>query len=70
MKILILGGGGREHSLIWAIAQNPKCQEIFCTPGNAGINNIAKQIVLDIMIPAEVVKFCKETKVNFVIIGL
>ena len=69
MKILILGGGGREHSLIWAIAQNPKCQEIFCTPGNAGINNIAKQIVLDIMIPAEVVKFCKETKVNFVIIG-
>ena len=69
MRILILGGGGREHSLVWAISQNPKCQKIFCAPGNAGINTIAQQIVIDIMVPAEVVKFSKENNINFVIIG-
>ena len=69
MKILILGGGGREHSLIWAISQNPKCQEIFCAPGNAGINRIAKQVALNIVIPTEVVHFCTKNNIDFVIIG-
>jgi phosphoribosylamine--glycine ligase len=69
MRILILGGGGREHSLVWAISQNPKCQKIFCAPGNAGINTIAQQIVLDIMVPAEVIKFSNENNIDFVIIG-
>ena len=37
MNILILGGGGREHSLAWAIKQNPKCDRLIVAPGNAGI---------------------------------
>ena len=37
MNILILGGGGREHALAWAFAQNPKCDRLWCAPGNAGI---------------------------------
>lgn len=41
MNILILGGGGREHALAWAIAQNPKCDQLFCAPGNAGIAQVA-----------------------------
>ena len=41
MKILIIGSGGREHSLVWAFLQNPKCKEIHCIPGNAGIEKIA-----------------------------
>ena len=69
MKILILGGGGREHSLIWAISQNPRCKEIFCAPGNAGINSIAKQVTLNIVIPNEVVHFCIKNNIDFVIIG-
>ena len=69
MKILVVGGGGREHSLIWAISQNPRCQEIFCAPGNAGINTIAKQVTLNIMKPAEVVAFSKKNCIDFVIIG-
>ena len=69
MKILVVGGGGREHSLIWAILQNPKCQEIFCAPGNAGINTIAKQVTLNIMRPAEVVAFSRKNYIDFVVIG-
>ena len=69
MKILVVGGGGREHSLIWAISQNPKCQEIFCAPGNAGINTIAKQVILNIMRPAEVVAFSRKNYIDFVVIG-
>ena len=49
MNILILGSGGREHSLAWAIKQNPKCDNIFVAPGNAGIAQIAKCISVDIL---------------------
>ena len=37
MKILVVGGGGREHALCWAIAASPLCSRLFCAPGNAGI---------------------------------
>ena len=69
MKILILGGGGREHALIWAISQNPKCEKIFCAPGNAGISKIANIVNLDILRPNEVVAFCKNKNIDFVVIG-
>ena len=69
MKILVLGGGGREHALIWAINQNPKCDEIFCAPGNAGINKIAEIANLNILKPDEIVNFCKTKHIDFVIIG-
>ena len=69
MKILVLGGGGREHALIWAITQNPKCQKIFCAPGNAGISKIANIVNLDILKPHEIVAFCKSKNIDFVIIG-
>ena len=69
MKILVLGGGGREHALIWAITQNPKCKEIFCAPGNAGIARVAKAIDLNIVSPHQVVKFCRRVSIDFVIIG-
>ena len=69
MKILILGNGGREHSLIWAISQNPKCQEIFCAPGNAGINQIATEAYFNILDKKQVVNFCINKKIDLVIIG-
>ncbi|MFQ5624306.1 MAG: phosphoribosylamine--glycine ligase [Paracoccaceae bacterium] len=69
MNILILGGGGREHALAWAVAQNPKCDRLICAPGNAGIGEIAECARLDIESGAEVAGFCVEESIDFVIIG-
>ncbi len=69
MNILILGGGGREHSLAWAVMQNPKCDRLIVAPGNAGIAGIAECAALDIGDGAEVVDFAVENSIDFVIVG-
>jgi len=69
MNILILGGGGREHALAWAISQNPKCDRLIVAPGNAGIAQLAECANLDILDGAAVVAFCAEQAVDFVIVG-
>ncbi|MDP4032435.1 MAG: phosphoribosylamine--glycine ligase [Pseudorhodobacter sp.] len=69
MNILILGGGGREHALAWAIKQNPKCDRLIVAPGNAGIAMLAECADIDILDSASVVTFCEENAVDFVVIG-
>jgi phosphoribosylamine--glycine ligase len=69
MNILILGSGGREHSLAWAVKQNPKCDHLICAPGNAGMAQIATCLPLDINNGATVVAFCAEHSIDFCIIG-
>ncbi len=69
MNILILGSGGREHALAWAIAQNPKCDRLIVAPGNAGIAQLAECAALDILDGAAVVNFCAEHAIDFVVIG-
>ncbi len=69
MNILILGGGGREHSLAWAVKQNPKCDRLIVAPGNAGIAAIAECASFDICDGGMVVTFAEENAVDFVIIG-
>ncbi len=69
MKILILGSGGREHALAWAINQNPKCESLICAPGNAGISEIAECVALDIEDGVAVAAYAKANAVDFVIIG-
>ncbi|MEO1639182.1 MAG: phosphoribosylamine--glycine ligase [Pseudomonadota bacterium] len=69
MNILILGSGGREHSLAWAIKQNPKCDRLIVAPGNAGIAAIAWCADLDILDGGAVASFVEENNVDFVIIG-
>lgn len=69
MKILILGSGGREHALAWAVKQNPKCDTLLCAPGNAGIAKIADCHALNIEDPEAVVAFAQTQGVDFVIIG-
>lgn len=44
MKILVIGSGGREHALCWKLKQSPKCEKLYCAPGNPGIAQIAKRI--------------------------
>ncbi len=69
MNILILGSGGREHSLAWAVLQNPKCDKLIVAPGNGGIAQIADCASLDIMDGGKVVTFCEQNAIDFVIVG-
>ena len=69
MNILILGGGGREHSLAWAAMQNPKCDRLIVAPGNAGIAAIAECAALDILDGGAVVDFAQANSIDFVIVG-
>ncbi len=69
MNILILGSGGREHSLAWAVMQNPKCDRLIVAPGNAGIAQIADCAALDIENGGAVVSFAEENAIDFVIVG-
>ena len=67
MKILIIGGGGREHALAWRIKQSPLVSQIFCAPGNAGIGQDVTNVALQGQ--AEVVLFCKKENIGLVVIG-
>jgi len=69
MNILILGGGGREHALAWAVLQNPKCDRLIVAPGNAGIDEIAECATLDLSDGGAIAGFCDAEAVDFVIIG-
>jgi phosphoribosylamine--glycine ligase len=69
MNILILGSGGREHALAWAVMQNPKCDRLIVAPGNAGIAMIAECAALDIEDGGAVVTFAEENSIDFVIVG-
>lgn len=69
MNILILGNGGREHALAWAVMQNPKCDKLIVAPGNAGIAKIADCASFDIENGTAVVNFAEENAIDFVIVG-
>jgi phosphoribosylamine--glycine ligase len=69
MHILLLGSGGREHALAWKIAASPLVTKLWCAPGNAGIAQEAECVALDIADHAAVIDFCKQNKVEFVVVG-
>ncbi|SMR70771.1 phosphoribosylamine--glycine ligase [Aliiroseovarius halocynthiae] len=69
MNILILGSGGREHALAWAVMQNPKCDRLIVAPGNAGMAQIAECAMLDIEDGGAVAAFAQENTIDFVIVG-
>lgn len=69
MKVLVLGSGGREHALCWAIAKSPALTKLWCAPGNAGIDQVATCIDFDILDPAAVVSVCQETGIDLLVVG-
>ena len=69
MNILILGSGGREHSLAWAALQNPKCDKLIVAPGNAGIAMIATCAPVDIEDAGAVLALAEAENIDFVIVG-
>ena len=69
MKVLVVGSGGREHALCWAIAKSPLCGELFCAPGNAGIANAAECVDIADGEIDELVCFAIEHDIDFVVVG-
>ena len=64
MKILVIGSGGREHALCWAIAASPLCDKLFCAPGNGGIAQVAECIAIDVMDFDRIVAFARERAIE------
>jgi phosphoribosylamine---glycine ligase len=69
MRILVVGGGGREHSLCWAISASPLCTKLFCAPGNAGIAQVAECIDVGAEDIAGQVALAQREKIDFVVVG-
>lgn len=69
MKVLVVGGGGREHALCWKIAQSPLVDEVICAPGNPGIAEVARVVPIGANEVDELVTFAKREGVKLVIVG-
>ena len=70
MKVLIVGSGGREHTIAWKVAQSNKVEKIYCAPGNAGIGQIAECVNIGAMEFDKLVAFAKENAIDLTIIGM
>jgi len=69
MKILVVGGGGREHALVWKLRQSPRVEHIYCAPGNAGIDELAEAVDLDVNDVAAIVEFAREHAIDLTVPG-
>src|SRR5258707_2819851 len=69
MKILVIGGGGREHALVWKLKQSPAVDRIFCAPGNAGTAVIAENIAVSATDLPRLLRFAKQNDVDLTVVG-
>lgn len=69
MKVLVVGGGGREHAICWKLAQSPRVTELFCAPGNAGIAQVATCVSIKATDVDGMVKWAKENAMDFVMVA-
>ncbi len=69
MRILVIGSGGREHALVWKIAQSELAKKIFCTPGNGGISQLAECIPFQADDIPALVEFARKEKIDFTVVG-
>ncbi|WP_019913649.1 phosphoribosylamine--glycine ligase [Paenibacillus sp. HW567] len=69
MDILVVGGGGREHAIIWSLSRSPKAGKIYCAPGNAGIAQLAECVPIGVFEFDRLTAFAKEKNIDYVVIG-
>ncbi|MCD7909272.1 MAG: phosphoribosylamine--glycine ligase, partial [Clostridium sp.] len=69
MKVLVIGGGGREHAICWKLAQSPKVDALYCAPGNAGIAEFAKCVDIGVMDFEKMTEFAKAEAFDLVVVG-
>ena len=68
-KVLVVGGGGREHALVWALKRSERVAEVVCAPGNAGIAGLARCVAVDVGSVAGVMAVVREEWPDLVIVG-
>ncbi|CAG9856449.1 unnamed protein product [Phyllotreta striolata] len=70
-NVLVIGGGGREHAIVWKLSSSPRVNKIFASPGSHGIQQVAKtqNVPLDLNNFQDIVKFCKDNQVSLVVVG-
>src|SRR3989339_780065 len=69
MKVLVVGSGGREHALIWKIAQSPRVKKIYCAPGNAGIADLAECVPIEADDIKKLLEFARKEKIGLTVVG-
>lgn len=69
MKIFVIGSGGREHAIVWALSKSEKVKKIFCASGNAGISEIAECVDISPVDVDELAKFVEENQIDFTFVG-
>ena len=69
MNVLIIGGGGREHAIALSVLKSPKVKQLYCVPGNAGIEEIAVCKPISVMDFEGIVDFAKEKSIDLAIVG-
>ena len=69
MRILVVGGGGREHALVWKIAQSPLVTKIYCAPGNAGIARQAECLDISANDVEALVQFASTNQIDLTVVG-
>jgi phosphoribosylamine---glycine ligase len=69
MRVLIIGGGGREHALAWKIGQSPKVGQVFCAPGNAGTAEVAKNVDIPADDIDHLLEFAKDNNIGLTVVG-
>ena len=69
MKILVVGGGGREHAICWKLSNESDVEKIYCAPGNAGISNVAECIDIQDSDIENLLNFAKENQIDLTIVG-
>ncbi len=69
MKVLVIGGGGREHALVWKIAQSPLVTQVFCAPGNPGTANLAVNVPIKVEEIDKLLGFAKSEGIDLAVVG-
>lgn len=69
MKVLVIGGGGREHALVWKISQSPKVSKVFCAPGNAGISEQAELVAINANDLNRLLEFVLKENIDLTVVG-
>ena len=69
MRVLVVGGGGREHAICWKLAQSEKVDELYCAPGNAGIAQVAECVSVGAEDIEGICRFASEEKIDMAVIG-